>query len=271
MSDPAGWYPDPTSKHELRYWDGYAWADNVSNRGVAATDPLGGTPMPPPSEAAAKAQQGPPPAAPKSKTPLIIAIAAGVVVIAVVAFLLLRGDDSGTKVTQLGDKPATFADDVSDVVHPVVHTVHAKANTVVLVTVKSDDQDVEPGVVVLSKQATIDAVSNKIEGAGDLLKNSLKDVCSNLREEDIGATGDAVYFASSSAEAGKQLDTFMVVPVESDFEFVPLLVDKDGKCKAGKISTDLESKPLDFTDVKNVNDLSSAIADDPDLKDLIPG
>src|SRR5690242_5476977 len=40
MSDPAGWYPDPTTRHELRYWDGYVWLDNVSDKGAAGTDPL---------------------------------------------------------------------------------------------------------------------------------------------------------------------------------------------------------------------------------------
>src|SRR5438105_4682816 len=100
MSDPAGWYADPTTRHELRYWDGYAWLDNVSDSGAAATDPLGGKPMPPPSEAAAKAQQGPPPKA-KSKTPLYIGIGVGVVVIAIAAFLVLgKGDDKkGESVT----------------------------------------------------------------------------------------------------------------------------------------------------------------------------
>jgi uncharacterized protein YxjI len=40
MSHPAGWYPDPTSRHELRYYDGTAWTDHVSDRGVTATDPV---------------------------------------------------------------------------------------------------------------------------------------------------------------------------------------------------------------------------------------
>jgi uncharacterized protein YxjI len=45
MSDdnatPANWYPDPTGRHEFRYWDGAAWTDNVSNQGVTASDPVG--------------------------------------------------------------------------------------------------------------------------------------------------------------------------------------------------------------------------------------
>lgn len=37
---PANWYPDPTNRHQLRYWDGTAWTDHVSDNGVAGTDPV---------------------------------------------------------------------------------------------------------------------------------------------------------------------------------------------------------------------------------------
>jgi hypothetical protein len=41
MSDnPASWQPDPTGKHDHRYWDGTKWTDNVADAGVASTDPL---------------------------------------------------------------------------------------------------------------------------------------------------------------------------------------------------------------------------------------
>lgn len=39
-STPANWYPDPMKRHQLRYWDGTAWTDHVSNNGITATDPL---------------------------------------------------------------------------------------------------------------------------------------------------------------------------------------------------------------------------------------
>ena len=35
---PANWYPDPTGRHQLRYWDGRAWTDHVSNNGAQSTD-----------------------------------------------------------------------------------------------------------------------------------------------------------------------------------------------------------------------------------------
>jgi hypothetical protein len=38
---PAGWHPDPSGRHELRYWNGAGWTDDVSNAGVAAKDAAG--------------------------------------------------------------------------------------------------------------------------------------------------------------------------------------------------------------------------------------
>ncbi|TLN26675.1 DUF4328 domain-containing protein [bacterium] len=34
----AGWYPDPTKRHELRYWDGHSWQAAVSTHGVRSDD-----------------------------------------------------------------------------------------------------------------------------------------------------------------------------------------------------------------------------------------
>jgi hypothetical protein len=38
---PAGWHPDPTGRHDHRWWDGTTWTDQVSDAGTAGTDPLG--------------------------------------------------------------------------------------------------------------------------------------------------------------------------------------------------------------------------------------
>jgi hypothetical protein len=41
MSAPTpGWNPDPTGRHEYRYWDGGNWTDDVSDNGVTAVDPV---------------------------------------------------------------------------------------------------------------------------------------------------------------------------------------------------------------------------------------
>lgn len=39
MAD-AAWKPDPAGRHELRYFDGTAWSDYVSDLGVQTTDPF---------------------------------------------------------------------------------------------------------------------------------------------------------------------------------------------------------------------------------------
>lgn len=37
---PADWYPDPTARHQYRYWNGAVWTDFVANGGIQAVDPL---------------------------------------------------------------------------------------------------------------------------------------------------------------------------------------------------------------------------------------
>lgn len=37
---PAGWYPDPSGRHQLRYWNGTAWTDHAADEGVQVLDPL---------------------------------------------------------------------------------------------------------------------------------------------------------------------------------------------------------------------------------------
>jgi hypothetical protein len=38
---PAGWFPDPTGRHEHRYWDGAQWTEHVSDSGQSGVDPMG--------------------------------------------------------------------------------------------------------------------------------------------------------------------------------------------------------------------------------------
>jgi Protein of unknown function (DUF2510) len=37
---PAGWFADPSRRHELRYWDGQRWTEQVSDRGTQTVDPV---------------------------------------------------------------------------------------------------------------------------------------------------------------------------------------------------------------------------------------
>lgn len=39
-SHPPVWAPDPTGRHQWRWWGGAAWTDHVADDGVATEDPL---------------------------------------------------------------------------------------------------------------------------------------------------------------------------------------------------------------------------------------
>ena len=42
MTTPAAWHPDPTGRHEQRYWDGSQWTEHVSDAGQVSSDPVDG-------------------------------------------------------------------------------------------------------------------------------------------------------------------------------------------------------------------------------------
>jgi len=47
MNAPTpGWHPDPTGRHEYRYWEGGAWTDDVSDGGATSVDPIDGAAAP---------------------------------------------------------------------------------------------------------------------------------------------------------------------------------------------------------------------------------
>jgi hypothetical protein len=37
---PAQWYPDPSGRHQYRYWDGTVWTTRVADEGVESNDSL---------------------------------------------------------------------------------------------------------------------------------------------------------------------------------------------------------------------------------------
>jgi hypothetical protein len=156
MNAPAaGWNPDPTGRHEYRYWDGSVWTDDVSDQGVTAVDPVGtpggpggapaapGTPgdgTPPatqqygtPAGGLPSAQPGyapaygstsgqyamAPPPKPGPSTGLIVGVAAlAVALIAGVAFAVVAGGDDDTETTSPPSTPTTEPDITSDTTEP---------------------------------------------------------------------------------------------------------------------------------------------------------
>ena len=84
---PAGWYPDPSGKHQHRWWDGARWTEQVGDAGAAGVDP----PLPPAPPVS------PSPAPRRSNNGAFVAVAVVIAVIAAVvaAFALLGGGDDG--------------------------------------------------------------------------------------------------------------------------------------------------------------------------------
>ncbi len=68
MTVAPGWHTDPLGSHELRYWDGSAWSEHVSDHGTTAISavPADGPAPPPPVPVPAAP---PPPPPPPSATP----------------------------------------------------------------------------------------------------------------------------------------------------------------------------------------------------------
>jgi Protein of unknown function (DUF2510) len=146
MNSPApGWLPDPTRRHQYRYWDGARWTENVADGGVASTDPLGQVPptgsdqsptvgptgpsasdptqqvdptrqypgageQPTPSGPYYGGAQGPPaPARKRPPTALIAALAVLAVALigGLVYFLVRDDDDSSDNAAQVSDEDST--------------------------------------------------------------------------------------------------------------------------------------------------------------------
>lgn len=61
---PAGWHPDPSGRHDHRYWDGTTWTEHVADGGRRGIDwqdlpprPGGASPLPPPPPGADDAEE----------------------------------------------------------------------------------------------------------------------------------------------------------------------------------------------------------------------
>lgn len=116
---PNGWYTDPTSRYQYRYWNGTQWTTEVSSGGSALTDPNGMDPdainTPP---APGTAAPTPPPSATQPSVQVtqksgsaigtIIGIALGVIAVIVLILVLVNqsGNDS-TEVPGTTNAPAT--------------------------------------------------------------------------------------------------------------------------------------------------------------------
>ena len=88
----GGWHPDPTGRHQHRWWDGTRWTDTVADAGVTGTDAL--HPPPHADQRAVRDRSG------MSGRAWPVLIAAGVALVVgvavLVSVLVLSDDDSSS-------------------------------------------------------------------------------------------------------------------------------------------------------------------------------
>ena len=198
MSDnPAGWQPDPTGKHDHRYWDGTQWTENVADAGVASTDPYeaaaGGEPVDPgapppfaspdeptavtavPTDDTSSYPTAPPPYVPPSpvadpsggggsKRGLIVggAILAAVA-IAVTAFLALGGDDEDDVRSQLASTIAADSEMSDDQASCVADLVVDEAGEDAFDGADFDAEDPPPEFVAAVGSIGIDTLMEECD------------------------------------------------------------------------------------------------------------
>ena len=80
MTTP-GWNPDPTGRHEYRWWDGTQWTERVADGGATAVDPLDATG----------------PGGGRQRPVLLFAVIAAIAFVGALGFVVLglTGDDEG--------------------------------------------------------------------------------------------------------------------------------------------------------------------------------
>jgi actin-like ATPase involved in cell morphogenesis len=171
----AGWQPDPTGRHEYRYWNGTEWTDDVSDGGVTATDAMpeaASAAIPTPASAPPSASPVPPTTpARRSRLPVVIA-AAAVVVVLVVGFLVLKGG---------GDSGGSGEGTVTGQVEPnkvFIHHVEVPKDSALLIKA-IPDQKLDAVLSVAGDFSTIETYRNTFgftvynRGAIDLDKESV--------------------------------------------------------------------------------------------------
>ena len=121
MTQPSkGWYTDPTSEYQYRYWNGTQWTNQVSSSGTTLNDPnamdpsAASTPPAPGSEAASPPQADVAPTVQVTQKSggfgTVIAAIVAIVAIVVLIVVLVNpsGDDSPTSDTEVPEPaPAT--------------------------------------------------------------------------------------------------------------------------------------------------------------------
>lgn len=205
----AGWNPDPTGRHEYRYWDGTTWTDDVSDNGVTTVDPVdagapadptlaqgapqfgqqpGGYPPQPGYNPTYGSSGGMPPAQPTKSGPstgLLVGLALVAVVLIVGLVVVLTGDDDGDQENIATDSPEQSDDEGTD------QTADDEVEDGLgdeLSDLDLDDLDSTGGDT--SNDALVEALALGLqEGAGDAITTEQAECAAEAMLDEIGLEG----------------------------------------------------------------------------------
>jgi hypothetical protein len=240
VTEPArpAWLPDPSGRHELRWFDGTSFTDQVADAGVRSTD-AGGSPPPPPPPASFEPA---PPASfadnrlpievtkRPSRVPIILGVVGVLLVVVALVALVAGGGGSGGQ--------GTFDGEVVDG-EESSHTVSVGGGSVLVVQLRpSDDLDavVELDLQGDERRAVVDQYDD------------LPGVLDVLLRRDLGFEGE-------------EEQTFLAVPVDVDVDVVV----SGFEGGEGDYEITIDVIDLDVDDDADVEDLLSAATESDDV------
>jgi hypothetical protein len=284
MTTAPGWHPDPSGRHQHRFWDGNAWTDQVADNGQTSVDPLPAAPEPHanpavagmagvpgagPAAAGAAGGWGGGPTAPtpaasgggKNRVPLFIGIAVVVAVVVAGVIFLTKGDDGGKAA---GSGPGDFTYDIGpDKI--TYHTVKLQAGQSFAFRVDKGDK-IRAAVGISRKdlnaylEGELADSSETMSGYESDSNEALKDFLSDIGEQSdaFGELSDASDFVSVPGYDG-------IVLYQVDYDEVG----DSSDFLSGRITApnDAEVAVLLIAEKEQTVHLKVRVSEDPKLKD----
>jgi hypothetical protein len=236
LGTPA-WHPDPSGRHQYRWFDGTAFTDQVADAGVVAHDPLTAEP--------ARRRPG-------WVVPVAV-LAAAILVGGAAAALLLRSDGDGTG--------STSGEVAADLVG--VHDVDVGAGSALVVEVEPDD-DVDAVVAVVVDADDADELAELFEDVDLVDPLDLADAFPAVDDDALDRFGgDAVAVARTDVGfAGDDEVLLLPTSVALDAQVVVGPFDEDDE---GGYAVTIDVVALDAGEDPDADDLLEAAEDADEL------